>query len=226
MRRFALSALLLAGPAALAAGPLLYIDPGHGRGDSGVQAGASNEADIAFDVATRLQALLKAQGLECALSHDASQNPSSAERAAAANASGAGAFLSLHLNHSPSPSVRGPRIFIPKPVVPPAAGEASRWDKAAGQKSEEAKALALELAKSLGQSEGAKTGVQSLNLVAFKGLALPGVLVEMGFLSHAESRERFSSAEYRQSLAQRLADGVLAWAKPAAAGAPTPQVTP
>jgi N-acetylmuramoyl-L-alanine amidase len=214
--------MFLAGPAAFAAGPLLYIDPGHGRGDSGVQAGASNEADIAFDVATRLQALLKAQGLECLLSHDASQNPSAAERAAAANASGASAFLSLHLNHSPAPSVRGPRIFIPKPLPAPAAGEASRWDKAAGQKSEEAKALALELAKSLGTSEGAKTGVQSLNLVAFKGLAVPGVLVELGFLSHAESRERFAGADYRQAEAQRLADGVLAWAKPAAPSAAAP----
>jgi len=39
-------------------------------------------------------------------------------------------------------------------------------------------------------------------------------VVELGFLSHAESRARFADPEYRKAVAGRLADGVLAWARP------------
>src|SRR5438132_1191851 len=118
LMRLLLHALLLSAAALAAATPVLIIDPGHGGGDLGVHDGALNEAEIVQDVSAQLQALLKARGIESALSRAASEGPLPSARVAAANASGARAFLSLHVNHSPSPSVRGPRIFIPKPVLP------------------------------------------------------------------------------------------------------------
>lgn len=231
MRLLAWVCLACLGPLRAAAAPDLFIDPGHGGADRGVCAGAACEADLAFDVATQLAAALKAQNIECVLSRDASESPAPSERVMAANASGARAMLSLHLNHSPSPSVRGPRIFIPKPLPAAAKDEPRRWNKAGGQRSEEAKGLAGELAKALSQSESAKVSVQNLDLVVFKGLAIPGVLCEMGFLSHAESRDRFSDAEYRKAVAAKLAEAVLAWLKPAgtnpaAVAAPAPAGKP
>ena len=204
--------LLFLWPAILSAGaPLLYIDPGHGGEQKGVQGGALNEAEIVQDIAVQLQAQLKAKGMETALSRTGFQNPAPSARVAAANASGARAFLSLHVNHSPTATVRGPRVFIPK-ALPSTPGEPRRWSSAAGQRSDEARALALEVAKALSQSESARVNVQALNLVNFKGLAIPGLVAELGFLSHAESRARFADPEYRKAVAGRLADGILAWA--------------
>lgn len=199
--------------AAATAPPLIFVDPGHGAAEVGVKLEAQNEAEIVFDIATQFAAQLKSAGFESMLSRTALFNPPPSARAAMANGSGARAFLSLHLNHSPSPSVRGPRIFIPKPLPGAAKDEPRRWEQAGGQRSDEAKGLGLELAKTLGQSEAAKLSVQTLNLVAFKGLSIPGVVVELGFLSHAESRERFSDPAFRKVVAGRLAGAVASWAQ-------------
>jgi N-acetylmuramoyl-L-alanine amidase len=204
---FACLALFAAG---LRAAPLLFIDAGHSAAQPGVSVGPLQEAALSFEVAGLLQAELKARGLECVLSRDAASNPTLQERAALANASGAKAFLSLHFNHSPNPGVHGPRIFIPKSLPPKAASEPRRWESAAGQRADEAKALAAELAKALGQGDG-KVSVQALNLAPFRGLNLPALLVELGYLSHEASRQKLGSPEARQELARKLAQGVLAW---------------
>jgi N-acetylmuramoyl-L-alanine amidase len=226
LRGISLAAAAIFAAAGLAAAPELVLDPGHGVGDPGVHDATLNEADLALDIAKQVQVQLKAAGMECVLSRDATSDPAPSERVAAANASGASAFLSLHFNHSPSPSVRGPRIFIPKASPNPAKGSPQRWDRAAGAHAEESKALALELAKALSLSESVKIGVQSMNLVVFKGLTMPGVLVELGFLSHAESRARLADPNYRAELSTRLAGAVLAWAKPGASATTSPAVLP
>src|ERR1035437_588235 len=99
LMKLAFLAFLIPEAALGAAAPDLYIDPGQGGAETGVHAGALNEADIVWDIATQLQALLKVQGLESVLSRDAVTGPLPSARAAAANASGARAFLSLHVNH-------------------------------------------------------------------------------------------------------------------------------
>jgi N-acetylmuramoyl-L-alanine amidase len=194
------------------AAPTFFIDPGHGAGDPGVHQGNLSEADIVFDIASQLQALLKSQGLDSVLSHDVSSSPALSARAAAANASGARAFISLHINSSPSPSVHGPRVFIAKALPPLAKGEASRWSQAAGSHSDESRTLAVELARALSTNESAKVSVQTLNLAVLKGLNIPAVMLELGFLSHAESRDRFGDSEYRKQVAASLAQGLRSWA--------------
>jgi N-acetylmuramoyl-L-alanine amidase len=202
--------LILAGRL-FAGAPLLFIDPGHGPSRPGVSVDGLQEAALSLEVAGMLQAELKARGLECQLSRDASSDPSLQERAAAANASGARAYLALHFNHSPNPGVHGPRIFIPKALPAKAAGEPRRWENAAGQRAEEAKALALELAKPLSQGEASKATVQALNLAPFRGLALPAVLLELGYLSHEGTLQKLKAPEARRELARKLAQGILAW---------------
>lgn len=192
--------------------PVFFIDPGHGAGDPGVHVGNLNEADLVLDIASQLQAQLQNEGAECVLSRDASSSPALSARVAEANASGARAFVSLHVNFSPSPDVRGPRVFIAKPQPPLAKGEPSRWAQAAGSHAEESRSLGVALANSLSTSESSRVNVQNLNLAVLKGLAIPGVMIELGFLSHAESRDRFNNPEYRKAVAGRLAEGMLAWA--------------
>ncbi len=193
--------------------PELFIDPGHGGGEQGVRSSAFNEADLALEVGKALQAALKERGVSAVLSReDAGSNPPLSARVTAANASRARAFISLHLNHSPSPYVHGPRLFVPKEAQAAAGAEGAppRWEKAAGLKAGEARRLGAELAKALAQGSQ-KPGVQNLNLAAFKGLKLPAVVVELGFASHAESQERFKDAGYRRELAARLARGWMAY---------------
>jgi N-acetylmuramoyl-L-alanine amidase len=115
------------------------------------------------------------------------------------------------MNHSHSHLVRGPRVFVPKAYPEAAASEPRRWERAAGQRSAQARDLAGEFSKILARTESARVTVQSLNLAPFKGMDMPAVLIELGFLSHAESRERLLDPAYRRQMASSLAEAVLAW---------------
>ncbi len=200
----------------LNAAGLLLIDAGHGGSDLGVKAPDFQEAAAVLEIAKRLQSQLKAAGIESALTRsDASAGPTLSERATLANASGARAYLSLHINFSPSAQAKGARIFFPRGLSSaPAAATAGllAWDKAASSRAAEARALAQQLALSLSAPDSGKASVQNLNLAPFRGLRLPAVLVELDFASNPASLARLKSEEFRKTLSQRLVQGIKAWA--------------
>jgi N-acetylmuramoyl-L-alanine amidase len=205
----------------LLATPLLVLDPGHGGGEPGVHAEGLSEAETVLSVALEVQQQLKAQGVDVALTRVDNSALALSQRAALANVSGARAFVSLHLNHSASPYAKGARIFIAKPGFSALSkDDPLRWNSAAASRAEEAKALALALAKTLTISQSQKVSVQSLNMGIFKGLSLPGVAVELGFLSHAETLKNFKEPDYRKMVASRLVAGIRAWSDSVGATAP------
>jgi N-acetylmuramoyl-L-alanine amidase len=221
--RFGILLASTAFSAGLLATPLLVLDPGHGGGEPGVHAEGLSEAEAVLGIALEVQQQLKVQGIDVTLTRADNSALALSRRAALANVSGARAFVSLHLNHSASPYAKGARIFIAKP----GSGALSkddplRWNAAAASRAEEAKVLALALAKALTTAPSQKVSVQSLNMGIFKGLSLPGVAVELGFLSHAETLKNFKEPDYRKTVASRLAAGIRAWSDSVGATAPQP----
>jgi len=190
---------------------LVFLDPGHGGPDAGVQVGSVRESERALALALALKSKLDALNLPCALSRDSDVEPGSLTRVARANASGAQLYIGLHLNYAFSPVQRGPRIFAPRPVASASAPFA--WENAAGIHATEARSLAEGLAKALGKGEPYKVSVQSLNLAAFKGLALPAVFLEMGFLNGAEGPMVTGQAGWAESSAERLLPPIVEWLK-------------
>ena len=146
---------------------MVILDPGHGGDDPGVQADGLKEADLVLEIATLAQEELKGAGIEAALTRTDNSALLLSQRAAAANVSGARAFISLHLNHSASPYAHGPAVFIPKSGPPVSKDEPLHWDSAASARADEARALGVELARALSVSESQKSGVQSLNMGIF-----------------------------------------------------------
>lgn len=94
-----------AGPNLL--GKRIVIDPGHGGDDRGVAAGELCEADIVFDLATRLEGRLTALGVTTWLTHGRGAAGDDRARAQFANQQGADLVLSLHVDASPSPKANG-----------------------------------------------------------------------------------------------------------------------
>ncbi len=209
----------------LTAETLVFLDPGHGGADAGVQVGSLSESERALALALALQSKLEALNLRCVISRDGDVDPGALTRVARANASGAQFYLGLHLNFAMSPSQRGPRVFAPRPVANSSAPFA--WASAAGIHSADARSLADYLAKSLSQGEPSKVGVQTLNLASFQGLALPAVLVEMGFLNGAEGPMVSGQVGWAESSADRLLPAIVAWLKVRLGAAmPQPLATP
>jgi N-acetylmuramoyl-L-alanine amidase len=100
------------------AGPALVnkrivIDPGHGGGDNGVSVPDGvlrwAEADIAYDLAARLEGRLANAGMRVHLTRGPlpSERLSESDRASLANELGADLLISLHLDGHPNPNAAG-----------------------------------------------------------------------------------------------------------------------
>lgn len=96
-------------------GKHIVIDPGRGGLDHGLithgTVGPVSEADMLWDLASRLEGRMTAIGMETFLSRPTDHNPSDAERAATANALGADLMISLRCETQASPSANGVASF-------------------------------------------------------------------------------------------------------------------
>lgn len=93
----------------------IIIDPGLGAGEPGTvidgPKGPVSEADILWDLATRLEGRMGATGMEIFLTRTKNTNPTAAERAATANSLDGDVFIALRCAHSTSPAAEGVATF-------------------------------------------------------------------------------------------------------------------
>src|ERR1700736_3495607 len=96
-------------------GKRIIIDPGRGGTDHGLivhgAAGPISEADVLWDLASRLEGRMTAIGMETFLSRPTNRSPSDAERAATANAVGADLMITLRCETQASSSASGVASF-------------------------------------------------------------------------------------------------------------------
>jgi N-acetylmuramoyl-L-alanine amidase len=96
-------------------GKRIIIDPGRGGNDHGLITNSPNgpisEADILWDLASRLEGRMTAIGMETFLSRPANRSPSDGERAVTANNVGADLMISLRCETQPNPAPNGVASF-------------------------------------------------------------------------------------------------------------------
>lgn len=96
-------------------GKRIIIDPGRGGSDPGTlvtgSQGPISEADILWDLASRLEGRMTAIGMETFLSRPVNHSPADAERAATANTVGADLMISLRFERQVSPAASGVSSF-------------------------------------------------------------------------------------------------------------------
>jgi N-acetylmuramoyl-L-alanine amidase len=96
-------------------GKRIIIDPGRGGSDQGMLVAGSqgpiSEADILWDLASRLEGRMTAIGMETFLSRPVNHSPADAERAATANTVGADLMISLRFERQVSPAASGVASF-------------------------------------------------------------------------------------------------------------------
>lgn len=96
-------------------GKHVIIDPGRGGADHGMimhgPDGPISEADILWDLASRLEGRMTAIGMETFISRPSNRSPMDPERAATANRVGADLMISLRCESQRSPSANGVASF-------------------------------------------------------------------------------------------------------------------
>jgi N-acetylmuramoyl-L-alanine amidase len=103
------AAVAAAGPNLL--GRRIVLDPGHGGDDPGTVYRTLTEAELVWDLATRLEGRLTALGVRAWLTRGPGNGASDEARAALANEVGADLVLSLHVDGFGSPRANGLAVY-------------------------------------------------------------------------------------------------------------------
>ncbi|MFP4157461.1 MAG: N-acetylmuramoyl-L-alanine amidase [Opitutales bacterium] len=197
----------------------IVIDPGHGGQDSGArnEVYRLKEKTVNLDVAKRLAQLLRDAGYEVILTRDADIFLPLERRARIANYEKADLFISIHFNAAGNVHAAGVETFIltPQHQASSKFAKPTQRDNArfSGNDWDPWNALiGYHVQQSLLRGVGAADrGLKRARFLVLKHLECPGLLLELGFLSHMPSAKRIREADYRQRLAQSVFDGVRAY---------------
>ena len=207
----------------------VVIDPGHGGSDIGTRNAAGlEEKEITLAAAQRLKAALESQlGVRAILTREGDANVAIDPRAAIANNNKADLFISLHVNSSQVPAMRGWQVqsldvadytaLVQKdpgtaPIAQsvPIVGGGSRvidivpWQLAQISHAKQSMTLAELLSARLGETGLPAQIVPMLQTPArvLVGANMPAVLIELGFVSNAEDAAELGSRAYQGKLAE------------------------
>lgn len=176
------------------AGRLIVVDPGHGDHDRGVCHFPSDliEKEINLDVARRLERSLKAAGAQVVLTRTDDTFVTLDERADLANRLGAHLFVSVHTNRIPN----HPECFGAQTFYRPSSQESRR--------------LALLVQEELLRidSENYRRALPG-DYRVLRRTRMPGILVEVGFLTNARDRSLIATEAYRDAVAASITAGIV-----------------
>jgi len=182
---------------------LIVIDPGHGGSDRGSIHGDLVEAVLNLDMAKRVRTLLIAKGWQVELTRDTDvdvyqPNDSARDELQArdniANHAGARLLVSIHCNGYINAGPNGTTIYYSKPIDVP---------------------LAQTLDQTLDSADlGTKDdGTVKSRMYVTLHANMPAVLIETAFESNPSDAALLENPQWRQKIAQAIADGIDAYAQ-------------
>jgi N-acetylmuramoyl-L-alanine amidase len=211
----------------------VVLDAGHGGRDPGAVAAWGTEAEIVLAVTLKLKALLEAQGVHVILTRDNDTYLSLPQRSTFATTD-RNLFVSLHANAADNRSANGIETWVFGQPLDPKLIELAILENGGGDvgatRTAEAAAVAGDIAgdilretqlnnsmalanvvqsRLVGATGAADRGVRRNLFYVIRNSRIPAILVEIGFVSHAEEGRRLTDDRYQQTIATALSEGIL-----------------
>lgn len=214
----------------------VIVDPGHGGKDPGATGmGGVQEKVITLDIAKRLTAALRDSGLTAELTRSSDVFVSLQERTRLANERQGDLFISIHCNSHRNKTVHGIETYFLSPARTARAIDAALKENsvvgleddtsgyrelteasfilqsmATSQNLRDSEAWAAAAARKTALVTGLESrGVDQAGFYVLMGAAMPALLVECGYLSHAGDMNYLNTESGRQKLANALAASIL-----------------
>ena len=211
----------------------VVVDPGHGGHDPGTSHHGLQEKTLTLDIARRLQAELKARGLDVRMTRDRDEFIVLGRRPGVANRLQADLFVSVHINANRNRRVSGIEVYYPRQSVVDASAERFPpkvqleevalptqsikqilWDVALSSSRRNSMRMAWHICRAMSaRLDVPCRGVHGARFVVLREAWMPAVLVEVGFVSNRSEALRLASGAYRQAAAEAIADGIAAYAR-------------
>ena len=213
----------------------VVLDPGHGGRDPGaIGVGGVREKDVTLALALRLRRQLETRGFRVVMTRDDDRTLGLEERTAIAAGAGGDLFVSVHANASPRRAVRGIetyyldvsnerqslRVAARENGVSPREFDAIdrtlarlRIAETSDYSARLARHVHGEILSGVGRRFRAveDLGVKRGPFYVLFLSSMPSVLLESGFLTHAEEARRLRDAKYLDALAESAARGLAAY---------------
>jgi N-acetylmuramoyl-L-alanine amidase len=212
----------------------VVIDAGHGGSSLGTTGALGlHEKDVTLDIADRLSRKLAAQGLRVRMTRQGDDTLSLQDRSNIANDARGDLFLSIHVNSLP-PQNRGIETYFLGPSQAPSADAvAAEENRDSGYsmadlrtlvdmiytdaRKEESRRFAASVQQSLLRDLRRQNpsledrGVKTAPFVVLAATRMPAILAEVSCLSNLEEAALLGDAQYRQSIADALFNGIDAY---------------
>jgi N-acetylmuramoyl-L-alanine amidase len=168
----------------------VVVDAGHGGKDSGAyRRYGPPEKMIALDVAQRLNGKLRESQLKTVMTRNSDVFIELNDRVAIENAQKNAVFVSIHFNDSRKRRIRGFETYYHS-----------------GASFDMASQIQAKLMTIPNSSNG---GVHKANFRVLRLATCPAVLVECGYLSNRSEGNKTRDSEYRELLADRIAEAIV-----------------
>ena len=182
-------------------GKVIYLDAGHGGLDSGAIYNDIYEKDINLEIIDKLESELLSRGALVLLTRDGDYDLSTTNknkkrddlysRVKLINNSNSDMYVSIHLNSTTNNKWRGLQIFY-------------------SDINKKNKFLAETINKSLySQIKNIREIRLENKYYMYKNITVPGVLIEVGFISNPSDRYLIMQEDYQYKLVSTIADGIV-----------------
>ncbi len=172
---------------------IIAIDPGHGGKDPGAVANGLQEKDVVLGVGLELNKQLQSAGAKPVLTRNNDTFVELDQRAKIANDAKADIFVSIHANAAASTAGNGTET----------------WISASSATKSESKDLAEKINKRLVQELGTTDrGVKEANFKVLVQTNMPGVLIELGFLTNSKDAALMKQSNYNSRAATAIRKGI------------------
>lgn len=214
-----LEPLLCAPPLTFVANRIIVIDPGHGGSNIGTHSVLDGrfEKEFTLDWAKRLKPLLETNGWAVFLTRTNDAYVTNSARVVFAEAHRAALFISLHFNApgNGDPNARGLETYCITPTGMPSTLTRNFSDPWLEQLPNNAfDAQNLQLAILIHGAVLHATGIEDRGVrhsrfeTVLRGQNCPAILIEGGYLSNPAEAKLIESPEYRQKLAEAVANAL------------------
>ena len=216
----------------------IIIDAGHGGKDPGaIGKTGLVEKQVVLDIAGRLKTILENSGIKVVMTRENDVFIPLEERTKIASQSRVDLFVSIHANANPSKKVHGLEVYHLRSLESKEKEEPQRLenektifknlfmaqdapfvegilaDLLFTHKQYESESLAASLAQGTSRFiETPNRGSKTAGFYVLRNTWIPAVLVEVGFLSNAQEEQLLYTSEYRQKIAEGIAQSIIQYA--------------
>lgn len=174
---------------------IIILDPGHGGKDPGAVKESYTEKSIVLKVTKLVKQKLEASGAKVYMTRTGDTYPTLQERVDFTNDNYGEIFVSVHVNAATSSSAKGAETY---------------YSVSTGDQYQEDKQLATYINNEIVKNASmTNRGVKEASYYVTRSMIIPSVLVELGFLSNSEDRNKLIADKYVEIYAQSIYNGIV-----------------